>query len=72
MACMDWRDRIGSDPSVQGGELCIRGTRIQVWVVLDNLADGATTAEILASYPSLTVEDIRAAELYALDLAGGT
>lgn len=65
---MDWRDRIGSDPEVQGGALCIRGTRIQVWVVLDDLADGATAPEILASYPSLRIEDIRAAELYAKDI----
>lgn len=42
-----------------------------VSVVLDNLADGATSEQIVASYPSLKPEDVRAALLYAADLARG-
>ncbi len=41
--------------------MCIAGTRVMVTVVLDNLAEGASEAEILDSYPTLTGEDIRAA-----------
>ncbi|MBI2887776.1 MAG: DUF433 domain-containing protein [Chloroflexi bacterium] len=62
-------DRIMADPMVCHGEPCIRGTRISVSVVLDNLAAGMTPAEITRSYPSLTLEDIQAAIAYAADLA---
>lgn len=47
----------------------MRGTRIPVAVVLDNLAAGLSTEEILAEYPSLQAEDIRAAMAYAADIA---
>ena len=40
-----------------------------VSVILDNLAAGVSTEEILGSYPSLTLDDIRAATAYAADLA---
>lgn len=66
---MDWRDRITVDPAVCHGQACIKGTRIMVAVVLDNLAAGLGTDEILRSYPSLTAEDIQAAMAYAADLA---
>lgn len=58
-------ERIVADPTVCHGEACIKGTRIPVSVILDNLASGAGTDEILRSYPSLTAEDIRAAIAYA-------
>ena len=51
---MDWRERISSDPNVCHGKSCIRGTRIFVSVVLDNLAAGRSPAEIVADYPRLT------------------
>ena len=66
---MDWKARIATDPSVCHGQACIRGTRIPVSVVLDNIADGGTPDTIIAEYPSLTKEDIQAAIAYAADLA---
>ena len=48
-----------------GGRPCIRGMRIRVTDVLEMLAGGATEAEILADFPDLEVEDIRAALAYA-------
>ncbi len=61
--------RIRSDPRICHGKACIRGTRIMVSVVLANLADGLTPAEIVTEYPSLTEQDVRAAVAYAADLA---
>lgn len=66
---MNWRDRIISDPAVCHGKACIRGTRIQVSVVLDNLAAGLTPQELVGSYPSLTLDDVLAAMAYAAELA---
>ena len=66
---MNWRDFISTDPYVCHGQACIRGTRIPVSVVLDNLAAGLSHKEILASYPTLTEEAIRAATGYAAELA---
>lgn len=66
---MDWRERITVDPAVCHGQACIKGTRILVAVVLDNLAAGVSTAEIVQSYPSLKPEDLQAAMGYAADLA---
>ncbi len=45
---MEWRERIHSDPAVCHGQVCIRGTRIPVSVVLDNLAAGLTPEAIVA------------------------
>jgi uncharacterized protein (DUF433 family) len=66
---MDWRERISTDPAVCHGQACIKGTRIPVAVVLDNLAAGLSVDEIVASYPPLGVDDVRAATAYAADLA---
>ncbi len=66
---MSWRDRIVSNPDVMGGQVCIKGTRIPVSVVLDNLAAGLSEAEITVSYPSLVGDDVRAALQYAAELA---
>ena len=66
---MDWRERITVDPLVCHGKACIKGTRIMVSVILDNLAEGVTEEEILKSYPSLTSEDIKAAISYAAELS---
>lgn len=65
----DWRERISVDPNVCHGQACIAGTRVLVTVVLDNLAAGRTAEEILADYPSITIEDVRAAIAYAAELA---
>lgn len=57
--------RITSNPRQCGGRPCIRGMRIRVKDVLDMLAGGATEAEILADYPYLEADDIRACLEYA-------
>jgi uncharacterized protein (DUF433 family) len=62
---MNWQDRISVKPDVCHGKVCITGTRIMVTVILDNLAEGISEAEILKSYPTLRSEDIRAALLFA-------
>ena len=66
---MDWREKISVDPLVCHGKACIKGTRVMVSVILDNLAEGVSEAEILKSYPSLKPEDIRAAIAYAAELS---
>ena len=66
---MNWRDRISVDPVVCHGQACIKGTRIMVSVVLDNLAAGVETDELLKSYPTLTAEDVHASLEYAAELA---
>jgi uncharacterized protein (DUF433 family) len=66
---MKWQEHITVDPAVCHGQACIRGTRVMVSVVLDNLAAGLTAEEILKSYPSLTKESIQAAIAYAAELA---
>ncbi len=68
---MNWQERISVKPDVCHGKVCIAGTRIMVTVILDNLAEGRSEAEILHSYPTLKPEDIRAAIYYASDLASG-
>lgn len=65
----DWQMRIHSDPDVCHGKPCIRGTRIMVSVILDNLAEGLTLQEIVDDYPPLTPQDIQAALSYVADLA---
>ncbi|MGH8499557.1 MAG: DUF433 domain-containing protein [Methylococcales bacterium] len=66
---MNWPDYIAVDPAVCHGKACIKNTRIMVSVVLDNLAAGLTTDEIIRSYPSLTREAVQAAIAYAAELA---
>ena len=66
---MNWRERISVDPQVCHGKACIKGTRIMVSVVLDNLAAGEPVDSILRSYPTLRAEDIQAALGYAAELA---
>ena len=66
---MNWRERIVTNPQICHGKACIRGTRVMVSVVLDNLAAGLGVEEILKSYPSLTRQDIDAAIGYAAELA---
>ncbi|MBM3523050.1 MAG: DUF433 domain-containing protein [Alphaproteobacteria bacterium] len=66
---MDWRPYVAADPQIRHGAVCIRGTRIPVSVILDNLAAGLSADEIIAEYPTLQPEHIRAAVAYAADLA---
>lgn len=65
---MEWRNRISVDPIVCHGKACVKGTRVMVSVVLDNLAEGVERDEILKGYPSLANEDIDAAIAYAAEL----
>jgi uncharacterized protein (DUF433 family) len=62
---MNWTEHITVDPEICHGQACITGTRVMVSVILDNLAAGATVADILHSYPSLLPEDVQAAISYA-------
>jgi uncharacterized protein (DUF433 family) len=66
---MDWKPYLSADPEVMHGAVCLRGTRIPVTVVLDNLAAGATAQAIVDEYPTLTTEHVAAAIAYAADLA---
>jgi uncharacterized protein (DUF433 family) len=68
---MDWRERITVDPAVCHGRACIKGTRVMVSVVLDNLAAGESPEETMGGY-HLRREDIDAAVAYAADLARET
>ena len=61
--------RITADPKLCGGKPCVKGTRIYVSIILDALAEGLTPEEIIDHYPSLQVEDIRAAVAYGAELA---
>ena len=65
---MNWQERISVNPNICHGKPCIKGTRIMVSVVLDNITVGISNEEILKSYPSLTKEDIQAAKSYVAEL----
>lgn len=65
---MTWQDRITIDPSVLVGKPIVKGTRISVEFVIDLLARGWTTAEVLAEYDHLKPEDIQACLAYASDV----
>lgn len=64
---MDYRNVITIDPAKRGGKPCVRGLRITVYDVLDYLASGMTQEEILADFPDLTADDIRACLAFAAD-----
>jgi uncharacterized protein (DUF433 family) len=64
----DWPSRIEAKPDVCHGKPCIKGTRVMVSVILDNLAAGESHDEIIRGY-HVTEEDIQAALQYAADLA---
>jgi uncharacterized protein (DUF433 family) len=66
---LEWQERVSINPLVCHGKACIRGTRIMVSVILDNLAAGVSHEELLQSYPSLHELDIQAALAYAAELA---
>ena len=64
---MNHLDRITLEPDKRGGKPCIRGFRITVYDVLEYLASGMTEAEILADFPDLEREDIRAVLAFAAE-----
>ncbi len=62
---MSWQERITVNPLVRSGKPCVKGTRITVYDVLEYLAGGMNEAEILADFPDLTPDDIRACLAFA-------
>ncbi|MGF1661878.1 MAG: DUF433 domain-containing protein [Kineosporiaceae bacterium] len=66
---VDPAELIVRDPRICHGQAVVRGTRVTVTVVLDALADGLSEAEILAEYPTLTSQGVRAAIAYGAELA---
>ena len=64
---MNLLDRIAVDPAIRFGKPCIRGTRISVGDVLGYLAGGMSAAQILADFPQLTSDDVRACLAYAAE-----
>ena len=64
---MNYRQLITIEPGKRGGKPCIRGLRITVYDVLEYLASGMSSAEILRDFPDLTPEDIRACLAFAAD-----
>ncbi len=66
---MNWQDFITVDPNVCHGKACIKGTRVMVTVILDNLAAGLDAEEIVKSYPTVSREAVQATLRYAAELA---
>jgi uncharacterized protein (DUF433 family) len=62
-------DRITFDPDTMGGRACIRGLRITVATIVGQIADGASSDEVLADYPALEPDDIKQTLAYAAYLA---
>ena len=62
-------DRITFDPKVMGGRACIRGMRITVAHIVNMVANGMTTEDIIKEYPDLEAEDVRQSLQYAAFLA---
>jgi len=69
---MDYRHLITIEPGKRGGQPCIRGMRITVRDVLEYLAGGMSVAEVLADFPELTPEDVRACIAYAASRLPGS
>ncbi|HKR65519.1 MAG TPA: DUF433 domain-containing protein [Thermoanaerobaculia bacterium] len=64
----DLLQRISIDPEICFGKPRIRGTRIWVALIIENLAAGTSEEEILEAYPSLVADDIKAALAYAAEV----
>ncbi len=64
---MDYSGIITMEPGKRGGKPCIRGLRVTVYDVLENLASGMTHADILRDLPYLEEGDIRACLAFAAD-----
>ena len=64
---VEYRHIITIEPAKRNGKPCVRGLRITVYEVLDYLASGMSAEDILADFPDLTPEDIRACLAFAAD-----
>jgi len=62
---MEQFTRISHDIEIMGGKACIKGTRVTVGMIVTQISEGKTIAELLEEYPYLTVEDIMQALKYA-------
>lgn len=62
---MDYASRFIRDTGIAGGQPVIQGTRVTLRTVLASLSEGASTAEILADFPTLTEDDVRAVIAFA-------
>jgi len=62
-------DRITFDPAIMGGRACIRGMRITVSLVVNLVANGMSTEDIIREYPDLEKDDVRQSLQYASALA---
>jgi uncharacterized protein (DUF433 family) len=71
METLHRRDYITFEPGKRSGQPCIRGLRITVYDVLEYLASGMTVEEVLADFPYLTRDDIRACFAFAADVGHG-
>ncbi len=58
-------ERITFDPAVMGGRACIRGMRLTVSLLVNLVANGMSTEDIIREYPELEAEDIRQSLQYA-------
>lgn len=67
MERMDYRQRIVIDPQVRFGKPTIKGTRIAVPDILEYMAGGDTEVDVLAAFPQLVADDVRACLAYAAD-----
>ena len=66
---VNWREHVIVDPLVCHGSACIKGTRVMISVILDNLAAGLKPHEIVRSYPTIGEASVQAAISYAAELA---
>jgi uncharacterized protein (DUF433 family) len=63
-----WEECITTDPDVCHGKAYVKGTRVMVSVILDNLAEGLSPEEIAKEYPALAPADVQASLAYAAAL----
>jgi uncharacterized protein (DUF433 family) len=66
---MRFPDRIEATPAVMMGKPCVKGTRVPVYLILEKMAAGENFEKLLAAYPQLTADDLRACLEYAAVLA---
>jgi len=64
---LDWRDHISSDPAIMVGKPCIKGTRIPVDLILEELAHGRDADDLLEAYPKIKEADIKACLQFAAE-----
>ncbi len=68
---MDWRERIVLDPAIHHGDPCIKGSRVPVSIIVGSIVNGDTFEQLIAAYPQLTADDIKAALKFAAEAVSG-